>query len=455
MCPDTGCEKTFLRSSHLKHHIKSAHAGTRDYPCKYDGCGKSFTTGTRLRRHHATHEGRQKFECTFGGCGQIFRKHNTLQKHVLQVHEGRKPFVCEVEDVQGKPCGAGFDAASNLKTHVASAHSGRKYNCAICSDTTQQKSIERAIEHESPSFASLPALQSHIRREHPPTCQECGCKFVRLFELRLHIDSQHGGLTVDERKHYSCLEPGCGRSFTAKNNLAAHIKNFHRQPKAFVCGGVDPNTLNRASSWDGSGACGRSFSTKGNLVEHIRTFHIGLEPGKAKPAQNESITRISPSTQGKTSNLLQLTGSGYENGRVIECPFQNCAYRFCKKFDLQRHLQIYHSFQEPKALIFGADASTPAIQHSFDGSCYVESAADIEADRVLSLQFGEDDRSEDYFDKLEIAAAQGGDFWLGGGMQCSLPMTGRSNSNCGNGYSSSEQQDATAREMPMIDPGLQ
>lgn len=294
MCPNTDCNKAFLRSSHLKHHIKSAHSDVRDYACDYDGCGKSFTTGTRLRRHHATHEGRQKFACTIGGCGQTFRKHNTLQKHVIQVHEGRKPFVCEEQDAQGTPCGAGFDKASPLNVHIASAHSARKYGCAICSNITQQERVNAPTDNESLGFTSLLALQSHIRSEHPPECQECGCKFARRVDLQMHIDAQHKCLAVGERRKYSCLEPGCGRSFTAKNNLNAHVRNSHQQPRAFICGSVNPNALSQVPDWDGSDACGRSFSTRGNLVEHIRTIHLGLESGRGKRPQKGTISGEAP-----------------------------------------------------------------------------------------------------------------------------------------------------------------
>ena len=417
VCPNTDCNKAFLRSSHLKHHIKSAHSDVRDYACDYNGCGKSFATGTRLRRHHATHEGRQKFPCTIGGCGQTFRKHNTLQKHVVQVHEGRKPFVCEVPDAQGTPCGAGFDEAGRMNVHIASAHSARTYDCAICSNITQAERINAPTNHESPNFTSLLELQSHIRSEHPPTCQECGSKFARRFDLQVHIDAQHKGFTVDERKKHQCLEPGCGRSFTAKNNLAAHVRNFHQQPRAFICGRVDPNTLSRIPDWDGSDACGRSFSTKGNLVEHIRMLHLGLESGKRNRSQKGTVSGEASMARGKPSKLLQLTGSGYKNLRTLECPFEDCVYRFCKEFDLQRHLQMHHGLQESDAQMFRADADAPAIRYSLDGSYYLVTSAEVEADRALALQFGNDGEFEDYFDQLEASAAQGGDFWLGGKQQ--------------------------------------
>lgn len=119
--------------------------------------------------------------------------------------------------------------------------------------------------------------------------------------------------------------------------------------------------------------------------------------------------------RGQPSKLLQLTGSGYENGRTIECPFEDCAYRLCKYFDLQRHLQMHHGLQESEAQMFRADADQPAIRHSLDGSYYLVSAAEVEADRALALEFGDSGDFEDYFDKLEMSAAQGGGFWLGGG----------------------------------------
>lgn len=411
-----GCAKDFLRSSHLQHHVKSAHSNARDYVCQYEDCGKRFVTGTRLKRHHATHEGRKEFACTAVGCGQKFRKHNTLQKHIISVHEGGKAYVCQVLDGQGKPCGAGFDAASKLERHEKSVHSDKIYYCTICNGDVLDRTKTALTQNEPVTFPNLLALQAHIRDQHPHTCQDCGTTYRHPYELAMHVEAKHEVIEVDKRRKYPCHEAGCGRSFTQKSNLVTHIKNFHLETKTFVCGHVDPKTLTLIEDWDGSDACGRTMSTKGNLIQHIRTVHLGLEPSH-KARRKQKAANAKNSAKKVTSSAMELlTGSGYEHGRKLECLVQNCNYRFQRDYDLQRHLKSYHRLAELEIQMLHTKADP------FDGSCYVANAAELQADRVLSQQFGGDSGFHDYFEELEESAANGGPFWLGGEQEIDAGM---------------------------------
>lgn len=185
VCPHKPCTKDFFRSSHLQHHIKSAHENQRDHTCQWEGCGKSFVTSTRLKRHYEQHLKRQEFTCPFAECGQEFRKHNTLQKHIAVVHEGmERPFVCDQHDRNGMLCGASFGIEGNLKNHISTVHSGKVYYCTICPD-------------DDNSFLSLLALQAHIKADHPPKCSCCGWEFARGESLDQHYESKHEGLSAD------------------------------------------------------------------------------------------------------------------------------------------------------------------------------------------------------------------------------------------------------------------
>ena len=389
VCPDSSCAKDFLRESHLKHHIKSQHSDVRDYICNWEGCGKSFITGTRLRRHNAVHEGENKVRCVIIGCGQVFRKHGALQKHVRIVHEGKSPFVCNLLGEEGEECGAGFNSASMLKSHEGRVHGGKRFWCTLCPTRThtREKEMDVFIRTQEVRFSTYKELQTHLGSEHPPTCLECGLQCKSQRELKIHIDILHGSFGVDERRTHACPEPECGRGFTKKGNLNAHIQTVHGEKK-FTCGHVDPRSLNNVGNWDGSNACGRGLSTKGNLEEHIRTAHLGIDHSRRnKKARN------GPTPRNKAiSPLVWLTGDGYKNesGRDISCLLPGCEFRFLRHHDLEMHLRFHHGIPNHASqdLLNGADTLVGRL--NLDGTFISVTSEDLEAEEALNAQFGED-----------------------------------------------------------------
>ena len=344
VCPQPPCTKDFLRESHLKHHIKSAHSNVREYICPQESCGKSFVTGTRLRRHKAVHEGQEKFRCQVEGCGQSFRKQGTLHRHVAVVHEGKKPYTCQLLDEEGVSCGAGFQSAGMLKAHEGRVHGSTRFYCMECTpeglenDATSDQDVERK------GFPTYAALQAHIGSEHPPTCLDCGLRCASNRELKIHVEILHGPLDVDERRTHACPETGCGRAFTKKGNLNIHVQTVHGG-KRFVCGGIDLSALHKIGDWDGSDACERAFKSKLSLEEHIRTAHLGLDHARKKESKGmDSAQTNGTSRKKEISSLLRLTGSGYEHesGRDIACLLPYCTYRFMREIDLQSHLELHH-----------------------------------------------------------------------------------------------------------------
>ncbi|KAL8705776.1 MAG: hypothetical protein Q9201_001122 [Fulgogasparrea decipioides] len=345
VCPHQPCTKDFLRQSHLKHHIKSVHSNVRDYICEWEGCGKSFITATRLKRHYATHEGGEKFKCSVCDCGQTFRKHATLQKHILTVHEGRKPYSCELRDEDDNVCGQGFETAGKLRAHEGRVHGGKRFWCSICANDNyrEDEAPQEASNGDEAGFSTYAQLQEHIKIDHPPKCNTCGLACSSQRELKNHVELQHVMPNIDERKTHLCPEPNCGRAFTKKWNLHVHIQSTH-QSKKYVCGEVKLGILNMVEGWDGLNACGRALSTKGSLESHIRTAHMGMGRRRSKARKRQTSD---PTEQ----NLIKLTGAGYkeDSGRHIECLLPDCEFRFKRAYDLQTHLLSHHSLPESDA----------------------------------------------------------------------------------------------------------
>ena len=416
VCPHLPCTKDFLRDTHLKHHIKSAHSDVRDYICSWEGCRKSFITNTRLKRHYAAHEGRQKFMCT--ECAQSFRKHGTLQAHITTVHEGKKLFSCSLQDEQGEVCGEGFNTVGKLKIHEGRVHGGKRFHCALCTSQQPPETPEKDGLREELGFSTYTALQQHIKTEHPPTCVECGLQCTTQATLKSHVEIQHGILGVDERRNHVCSEAGCGRSFTKTGNLNAHWRLVHGNT-LFVCGKVDLSNAKNLGDWNGVNACGQALSTKANLVEHIRTIHLGLN--HSRKGKNKSKVDSGGGTsfrQMEIPTITRLTGSGYgdEIGRTIPCLFSDCYFRFTREYDLEIHLEASHGlpYHEVQDLIL--ERKVLADAQIWDKPPIHSTTEDLEAEDALDAQFD----AEFELRNVDMALQdeeQEGEFWVGGGIQ--------------------------------------
>nr|XP_040140701.1 zinc finger protein 143 isoform X9 [Ictidomys tridecemlineatus] len=130
-CKYDGCGKLYTTAHHLKVHERS-HTGDRPYQCEHQGCGKAFATGYGLKSHVRTHTGEKPYRCSEDNCTKSFKTSGDLQKHI-RTHTGEKPYVCTVPG-----CDKRFTEYSSLyKHHVVHTHS-KPYNCNHCGKTYKQ-----------------------------------------------------------------------------------------------------------------------------------------------------------------------------------------------------------------------------------------------------------------------------------------------------------------------------
>ena len=265
----------------------------------------------------------------------------------MTVHEGKDPYTCDKRDEGGKGCGLGFDTEGKLNSHIGRVHGTKRFVCVVCLSDLEIDDQDGSQVQLEKGFPTHAALQAHVASEHPPTCSECGLRCTSQSALKNHAEVVHGGLDADERKTHICQEPNCGRGFTKKGNLNAHIQISHTG-KRFICGEFELRKLKNISDWNGSDACGEALRSKANLEKHIRAVHLGLDPsGKAnKNGEKNSIRRSGQTPQ--VSTLTRLTGLGYEieSGRFIRCLIHDCDHRFVREYDLEIHLQSQHGLAD-------------------------------------------------------------------------------------------------------------
>ena len=351
VCKHDGCDKAYIDEKHLKQHIKSSHSSERPYPCERDGCGKTFLTGTRLRRHEKVHEGQNRFRCSgYPPCGQSFRKHQTLERHIRSEHMELAPFQCTyVDPITRIQCVAGFDGSGGLRKHQERAHAILEYFCPECIHP-DSFALDGTSMHLG--FPTEAKLQAHINKEHA-TCPFCDRKCASKRELDKHVETQHSGTALEERKKIPCTYNGCKSTFTKKYNLGVHIRSAH-EGQRYICGTFDVSAATDLASWDMSEGCGEPFVSKANLQDHVRTAHLGLSSVINANRKKRIFTsadeddllveRKRRKQRAKPSALDELLGFAYDNDerRTIPCIVSDCPHQFMRDHDLQRHLRSHH-----------------------------------------------------------------------------------------------------------------
>jgi uncharacterized Zn-finger protein len=77
----------------LNNHIAKVHEGIKPFPCEV--CGHKFSEKSTLKKHTASiHEEKKEYKCDI--CKFCCSRKSQMKLHIKNVHERKKPFECEM-----------------------------------------------------------------------------------------------------------------------------------------------------------------------------------------------------------------------------------------------------------------------------------------------------------------------------------------------------------------------
>nr|CAD7454435.1 unnamed protein product [Timema tahoe] len=316
------CGRGFLHKGRYKIH-KTYHKGVK-FECS--SCNKRFVNRELFESHQKTtgHIGEGIIEGLADGgdggempgcrvkcwqCDKTFQTKQSFEVHQKAIHEGVKPFVCEV-------CDRTFAYQNSLKCHMLASHcedakgldKDKGYPCDMC---------DKKFNHPS-------SVVYHKEAEHNNgrvfVCNKCGKGFRHRQLLQRHQ------LVHSEDRPYVCKS--CGASFKTKANLLNH-QPTHTGEKKYFCE-----------------LCGQQFAHKTSLTLHYR-WHTGKPRFKLHVKRHTGERPWKCDFCGK-SFLHKDTWKCHTRRHKGERPFQchYCARGFTEQWALKKHLRL-HTGEKP------------------------------------------------------------------------------------------------------------
>nr|XP_042906306.1 gastrula zinc finger protein XlCGF58.1 [Parasteatoda tepidariorum] len=163
------CTYVSAFKSNLTRHVLRVHAGVRPYVC--DVCGKSFTANQHLKAHYLIHTGEYPFRCEV--CQKRLRTKHSYNNHLLSQHQ-----------IQNVLTRVGISA---VQIGVVTL-----YRCNFCTYKSNFKG--NLLRH----------MRSHTG-ERPFQCGLCGKSFIVKHHLKAHFLT-HKLPSIRERTNFQDKE---------------------------------------------------------------------------------------------------------------------------------------------------------------------------------------------------------------------------------------------------------
>ncbi|XP_066992566.2 uncharacterized protein [Anabrus simplex] len=284
--PCDQCDKTFQTKQSHEVHLKAIHEGQKPFSCEV--CGKTFAYHNSIKAHMLIHEEQRNekgYPCDI--CGKLFNHPSSVIYHKEAEHNNGRRFVCN-------KCGKGFKHKQLLQRHQLVHSDNRPFSCKSCGATFKTK-------------ANLLNHQPTHTGEKKYFCELCGQQFAHKTSLTLHYRWHTG------QKPYQCQV--CSKSFSQNGNLQEHLR-IHTGEKPFCCD-----------------YCGRKFTTSSQFKLHVKR-HTGERPWKCEYCGKSFLHK----------DTWKCHTRRHKGERPFQCHY--CARGFTEQWALKKHLRL-HTGEKP------------------------------------------------------------------------------------------------------------
>ena len=145
-------------------------------------------------------------------CGKMHRNEDHLEKHIMVVHEGIKPYLCDI-------CGYGTNLRVKMELHMATKHNEDKvlsYVCDVC---------DYKCSNQLHLRAHLQIV--HLENLTPFECGVCQYQCRKRASVVKHMKIVH-----EKRRPFQCTQ--CDKSFPVNSVLLRHIESVHDKVRIFT-----------------------------------------------------------------------------------------------------------------------------------------------------------------------------------------------------------------------------
>lgn len=197
-CTAPGCNAAFMNQGCLNNHIRHLHTAS-NLKCNF--CPEIFDREVLRKTHEKYKHGAKVMMSKCHICGLKFSDFSIKQKHVSDVHDGRREYKCNA-------CDSVLCSVAGLRRHVNRVHlMERRFPCHLCDKAFFAKAQldnhiichtgERNFKCDfcNKKFSRKKTLREHIRihlNDRRFKCQICGLGFVQNCSLKGHMKSKHG-----------------------------------------------------------------------------------------------------------------------------------------------------------------------------------------------------------------------------------------------------------------------